>query len=769
MARLTFISDTGEPMEVVFGPDAPEVFVGRNRDCQIRTSNQSVSRKHSRIFYDGTAYWLMDLGSSNGTYHQQRRLQPQTPSMLQDNELFVCGNFEVKFEFDDADYAQQGQGDYYGDAGPDEATAFADSVSAPAYPPPGQPPARQEDDDWNIPAPPSGPAPSSLPPIGEAGYDPNAYDPNAYDPNAYDQQGYDPNAYDPNAYDQQGFDAGAAPATLESPAGTGPADQGALDAANAAIADRDAAIAERDTLIADKDAQIAQRDGQIADRNQQIEALRGEVESLKKRLGELGALETKAQDLEARIRELEAQIRTLELDNQNLKTGATDSAPLRAEIDRLSIEAEQVRAASNAELERMSRALADTQAALETARRTPPAVVTQPVDDPRVPKLEAELTEIRHALSEAEKRAASSEAELRGIRETVNEARAARKTAEDMVSMVRRNLDHAEAELGPLKDRIARYEAEGRTRPPTGPVPEVTAVPTGVDPALLEAERAARVDAERATAAARAESAQATAAAQAAQAQVDAARAEAEQARGALESLRSAAASGSDQSASLERQLAAQRDEVSTLNARLAEAQAAAAQASQAASELAALRDQLAAADKAAAAAAERASKAEAAAAAAPPAAAVDDEKHRQLELAKEELELSNRANLKRINTLLADLAKAREAAEEAESRARAAEAKAAATPSAAPAAAPPSPSLTRFAPLVEDVNGQISAFRSDFEMVADAYGRLNAEADDERLEAMETMAEYIESCRTRSEELKRSLRGLRLAVEGHA
>jgi hypothetical protein len=49
--------------------------VGRREDCDLRIPLGDVSRKHCRIIKDGDAVRLEDLGSSNGTYHNNRRVQ----------------------------------------------------------------------------------------------------------------------------------------------------------------------------------------------------------------------------------------------------------------------------------------------------------------------------------------------------------------------------------------------------------------------------------------------------------------------------------------------------------------------------------------------------------------------------------------------------------------------------------------------------------------------------------------------------------------------
>jgi len=49
--------------------------IGRREDCDLRIPLSDVSRKHCRLIKDGDTLRLEDLGSSNGTFHNQVRIQ----------------------------------------------------------------------------------------------------------------------------------------------------------------------------------------------------------------------------------------------------------------------------------------------------------------------------------------------------------------------------------------------------------------------------------------------------------------------------------------------------------------------------------------------------------------------------------------------------------------------------------------------------------------------------------------------------------------------
>jgi pSer/pThr/pTyr-binding forkhead associated (FHA) protein len=53
----------------------PHVVLGRTNRCDLRIPLASVSRKHCEIEVGETTVTIRDLGSSNGTYHNNERIQ----------------------------------------------------------------------------------------------------------------------------------------------------------------------------------------------------------------------------------------------------------------------------------------------------------------------------------------------------------------------------------------------------------------------------------------------------------------------------------------------------------------------------------------------------------------------------------------------------------------------------------------------------------------------------------------------------------------------
>ncbi|MBM4388052.1 MAG: FHA domain-containing protein, partial [Deltaproteobacteria bacterium] len=98
MAKLFYIDDNGEKAFITINAENPHVLVGRSKECNIKTKNNTVSRNHCQVIFTGGQFKLFDLGSSNGTYYKKQRVKEQ---ILDDSEIFFCGNFEIKFELED--------------------------------------------------------------------------------------------------------------------------------------------------------------------------------------------------------------------------------------------------------------------------------------------------------------------------------------------------------------------------------------------------------------------------------------------------------------------------------------------------------------------------------------------------------------------------------------------------------------------------------------------------------------------------------------------
>jgi len=82
----------------------PEQFrVGRSQDCELWLGDDGVSRKHARIFQEGTTYLIEDTESANGTFVQGQRVSRQ---VLRDGDVIQFGPTAV-FRYTVTDESQE--------------------------------------------------------------------------------------------------------------------------------------------------------------------------------------------------------------------------------------------------------------------------------------------------------------------------------------------------------------------------------------------------------------------------------------------------------------------------------------------------------------------------------------------------------------------------------------------------------------------------------------------------------------------------------------
>lgn len=67
--------------------------LGRNNDCSIPLAGKQVSRHHAHIYHQDAQYFLQDLGSSNGTFLNGKRLPPNTASLVTESDTFQIGPY----------------------------------------------------------------------------------------------------------------------------------------------------------------------------------------------------------------------------------------------------------------------------------------------------------------------------------------------------------------------------------------------------------------------------------------------------------------------------------------------------------------------------------------------------------------------------------------------------------------------------------------------------------------------------------------------------
>ena len=70
------------------------IVIGRSRECDLRISDGNASRRHAEVVLEGTSYVVMDLGSTNGTELNGRRIKREA---LADGDRITIGATDLVF------------------------------------------------------------------------------------------------------------------------------------------------------------------------------------------------------------------------------------------------------------------------------------------------------------------------------------------------------------------------------------------------------------------------------------------------------------------------------------------------------------------------------------------------------------------------------------------------------------------------------------------------------------------------------------------------
>jgi pSer/pThr/pTyr-binding forkhead associated (FHA) protein len=73
--------------------------IGRSRDCDVQIEDPSASRRHAEVRQEGTAYWIVDLDSTNGVEVNGMRTQR---AKLHHGDKITIGSTEISFRRDTA-------------------------------------------------------------------------------------------------------------------------------------------------------------------------------------------------------------------------------------------------------------------------------------------------------------------------------------------------------------------------------------------------------------------------------------------------------------------------------------------------------------------------------------------------------------------------------------------------------------------------------------------------------------------------------------------
>jgi hypothetical protein len=75
--------------------DRPILSVGRSKECDIVVEDPSASRRHAELRRENGAYWVVDLGSTNGTEVNGERVER---AQLETGDRITVGQTVLRFE-----------------------------------------------------------------------------------------------------------------------------------------------------------------------------------------------------------------------------------------------------------------------------------------------------------------------------------------------------------------------------------------------------------------------------------------------------------------------------------------------------------------------------------------------------------------------------------------------------------------------------------------------------------------------------------------------
>jgi pSer/pThr/pTyr-binding forkhead associated (FHA) protein len=103
--NLVLTSSDGSTLEI---PAKDEVVIGREDPISdvfpdLDLSNlggmdKGVSRKHAVIHRSGTNFTVEDMGSTNGTYINKKKIQPHTPQMIKPGDELRFGKLALTLQ-----------------------------------------------------------------------------------------------------------------------------------------------------------------------------------------------------------------------------------------------------------------------------------------------------------------------------------------------------------------------------------------------------------------------------------------------------------------------------------------------------------------------------------------------------------------------------------------------------------------------------------------------------------------------------------------------
>lgn len=95
------ITAINSPVQIALSISIPEYLIGKNPEMVngAVTHNPAISRVHCKVTYSAGRYYLTDMGSANGTYVNQQRLEKQQTVELHSGDYLQLANSDFIVAF----------------------------------------------------------------------------------------------------------------------------------------------------------------------------------------------------------------------------------------------------------------------------------------------------------------------------------------------------------------------------------------------------------------------------------------------------------------------------------------------------------------------------------------------------------------------------------------------------------------------------------------------------------------------------------------------
>ena len=98
------VSINDQPSQYIDLNDGMSWVAGREEDCDIILEHKYLTKRHFEIIREKELFTIKDLGSSNGTFLNGKKLQSQKPYELKSQDIISIGDVEILFEARNKDF-----------------------------------------------------------------------------------------------------------------------------------------------------------------------------------------------------------------------------------------------------------------------------------------------------------------------------------------------------------------------------------------------------------------------------------------------------------------------------------------------------------------------------------------------------------------------------------------------------------------------------------------------------------------------------------------